>query len=208
MRSSTLAIGGLALTLIGSAACQRTELAPECYNNDCSLPGTADISDEQFSCENMNTGAIDAQYQYTPTASGVWTDWSSPDLPDGLNIDSTTGSITGTPSEEGTHEVTIRATAEFESVPHEETCTLVINPRVEILENIKDLPRHCVTPEYLDNNTLEDLIAEGTGSDGVFSCIPQVPNPAQGGGMCPIGLGNGSLPMRVEPHVFPPSVLR
>lgn len=196
MRSSTLAIGGLALTLIGSAACQRTELAPECYNNDCSLPGTADVSDEQFSCDDMDAGAINAQYHYTPVASGVWTGWSSPDLPAGLAIDSTTGAITGTPSQEGTFEVTISATAEFESAAHEETCTLVVNPEMDILANIKALPMHCVSPDVIENNPLEDLIVDGTGSGGILSCAPQEPAMSPPG--CALGPGNGTLPIRPD----------
>jgi hypothetical protein len=143
----------------------------------------------------MDVGAMDAQYHYTPVASGVWTGWTANGLPPGLNIDSVTGSISGTPSEQGTFDVTVRATAEFETAPHEEICTLTVNPEMDILSAIKALPMHCVSPDDIDGAPIEDLIADGTGTGGILSCAPQesVFDPS-----CPLGAGNGSLPIRPD----------
>lgn len=87
---------------------------------------------DDFLCSSSGTlsgtptdGEVNTAYAYAMTASGLNTDIGASGLPPGLSINASTGNITGTPTTEGTYEVTFTATAE-NTDPLEDDCTITI----------------------------------------------------------------------------------
>lgn len=121
-------------------------------------------------CGDVPTGAVAADYSFTPMASegdGDYT-FASPDLPDGLVIDAATGEISGNPTTAGMYDVTIEVTDGAGSMGTQ-TCQVQVNERIGAdldAALLADGMPYCLS----GSQSLLDFIVEGTGDGSPITC--------------------------------------
>ena len=188
----------LALPMLVLGACQRDQLAPDCFLIDedtgvCLVPdpgGTA----PGINCGTLPEGAVGATYSFTPEVgggSGNFNQWMATNLPDGLSIDPNTGVISGVPTTPGAAnniEISMFDAGKgeaFSAMCGELVINEALNPFPVLME-----PNHCLP----HTATMDDMIALLDGGDGTpITCSAVDPNPDPAS-TCPLGDGNGRLP--------------
>lgn len=194
LRLCLLVLPAIALTL---GACQRDQLAPDCFLIDeetgvCLVPdpgGTA----PGINCATMPEGAVGAAYNFTPAVgggSGNFNMWMATNLPAGLSIDPDTGAITGVPTAPGAAtgiEISMFDAGKGENFST--TCgELVINERLNGNRVLME-PNHCIPATA----SMDEMLAFLDGGDGTpITCGAVDPNPDPTS-TCPLGDGNGRL---------------
>lgn len=96
-------------------------------DRDFSASSTPDIT---ITSSTSATGAIGSAFSYTISTSGTATSYSASGLPAGLTINTTTGVISGTPSNTGTYIIVISATNSTGTSTATLTVTIGTNPTV------------------------------------------------------------------------------
>lgn len=169
----------------GVAGCTSDLPAPNNYVE--SSPGSAsDTSgDLNVDCEMLPGGAVGAQYSFTPDVmlddpTATW--MAATDLPDGLEIDQTTGEISGVPTTAG--EATLDVVLTTMSGTSSYTCTIDISDQLAVdNELVLSTAPFCNRPGGM---TVLDMVVEGTGDGSPITCST------------PGGTGNGRLPAGVS----------
>ncbi len=170
---------GLATAACLLAACTSDLPAPDNFmtgpgssGGDTGVPG-----DLQVDCSMAALGAVDANYDFAPQASGGMAPytWSAMGL-DPLSIDSLTGAITGVPTAEGTitAEVTVQDSA---GASASATCEITVRPKIG-----SSIPDSKAMPCVVAGETLNDFLVPDTGDATAITCAT------------PGGTGNGKMP--------------
>lgn len=187
-----------ALTVaLAVSGCNRDELAPDCFRidpntNECLIPdpgGTA----PGINCETFPTGAVGAEYSFTPEVgggSGNFSMWAATGLPAGLSIDPNSGEISGVPSGATTATgITISMFDAGKGESYEASCgDMQINEALSA-GRVAGETNHCLDASA----SMADMLALLDGGDGTeISCGAISNNPDSA--TCPLGDGNGRLP--------------
>ncbi len=174
--------------------CGGQRWVPECYAQDCSLPGDDDARVPEIFCDALATAAVAASYADRPISStDEWSKWEAEGLPAGLDIDPRDGTIRGTPERPGHYELQISAQAESAKVRSSTDCTLRVQDRLAV--DTEQLPGHCVSAMDLANATMSSFLRPGTGDNSAIGCTDLA---VIGPNDCPLGDGNGVRPPGVE----------
>ena len=158
------------------AACTADLEAP--YNYDPSSTSGGDAL--ALRCGELPQAAVGAAFAHTlevDGGEGPYTFGGS--VPEGLTLDASTGTISGTPTTAGTvdFDLTVSDTADGSGSA---TCTLEVNERIAI-DLALDATPYCLS----GGDTLLDHIAEGTGDGSPITCAH---TPGSGNGTVPAGI--------------------
>ncbi|MEM6291601.1 MAG: Ig domain-containing protein [Myxococcota bacterium] len=166
-------------------ACTSDLDAPDAYTEPSISAGNDTAGDLDIDCDAFPDGAVGAEYDHTPelTADDDPTrQWSASNLPDGLEIDGSSGQITGIPTAAGTTSVEFNVMDS--SGMSTTTCDITVNDGLSVeIEDLVVAAPGCVRP---GGDTLLDFVVEGTGDGSAITCDH------------PGGTGNGRRPAGIS----------
>ena len=166
------------------AGCTSDLPAPDNYTP--TSQGSSDTSgDLMIDCTMLPAAAVGAEYSFVPDVmlddpTAVWA--AATPLPDGLEIDPTTGEIRGVPTTAGPgmFDITVTTVAREQSF----TCDIDVAGQLSVDNELAvgTVP-FCLRPGEM---TLLDLVVEGTGDGSPITCTT------------PGGSGNGRIPAGIS----------
>ncbi len=129
--------------------------------------GSGDGGELTLDCSAAPAGAVATQLAFTPTLTGGVPSyaWQSDDLPEGFNIDRTTGEVTGTPTAEQPIAFHVEVS---DSAGHvaQTICELTVRPTLTLDLDLDGNGVGCASA----GERASSFFAEGTGSDADITC--------------------------------------
>ena len=156
-----------AAALLG--ACTSDLDAPDAYSEPSITAGNDTAGSLDLDCEAFPLGAVGADYDHTPEVSSMddgTRTWIAETLPEGLEIDESSGRISGSPTTAGTTSVDF--TVMDSSGMAATTCDIVINDALDVDQAlVLDEVPFCLRP---GEQTLLDLVVDETGDGTPIRC--------------------------------------